>query len=147
MKKHIRALAQIIGLCVGLVLAGIASAYAQAMQPLPFSYISTNSTNSTLVSGSGQNILKWLLATNPTGSIVYYLKLYNKATAPTCGTDTPVMRIPLLPPSTGNGQTAMSFDETKFTAGIGFCITLNLADSDTNAAAAGLTINLGYSWQ
>lgn len=29
MKKHLRAAAQIVGLCVGLVLAGIASAYAQ----------------------------------------------------------------------------------------------------------------------
>ena len=29
MKKHLRALAQIVGLCAGLILAGIASAYAQ----------------------------------------------------------------------------------------------------------------------
>lgn len=121
-------------------------AKAQSIKATPFGYITLASTNSTLVTGSGQNILKWIVATN-TGANVNYLKLYNKATAPTCGTDIPIMRIPLLPTSatSSNGQFAMAFDDTSFTLGIGFCVTKGTgSDTDTTASDAGLFINIGY---
>lgn len=122
------------------------AARAQSLQSVPFSYITLPSNNSTLVTGAGQNILKWIVATNP-GANVNYLRLYNKATAPTCGTDVPIMRIPLLPTSatSSNGQFSMGFDDTRFPLGVGFCVTKGTgADNDATAADAGLFINLGY---
>lgn len=121
-------------------------ARAQSLQSVPFHYLSLASNNSTLVSGAGQNILKWIIAYNNTATI-YYFKFYNKATAPTCGTDTPVITIPLPPNTTSTGVLGLSFDDTRFTAGIGFCIVAGQADNDNTNAATGITINLGYLWQ
>lgn len=130
-----------------LLLLSAPALHAQSLQSVPFKLITTNSTNSTLVSGAGQNILKWVVASNPsaTATVINYLKLYNKATAPTCGTDVPVMTI-MLPPNsgTGAGLTAISFDDVKFTLGLGFCVTLNAADNDNTSVAAGGVINVGY---
>jgi len=122
-------------------------ALAQSLQPIPVSYLSAATTNSTLISGAGQNVLKWLVAGNTT-AVVYYLKVYDKATAPVCGTDIPILRIP-VPPSTATngGVTALSFDDTRFTRGIGFCLTAALADNDTGVAAVGVALNFGYLWQ
>ena len=128
----------------------LSGASAQSLQSIPFKYLSQGSTNSTLVSGAGQNILKWIVATNTTtvAATITYLKLYNKATAPTCGTDIPVMTIPLLPNATnGNGQFAMGFDDTRFPLGIGFCLTEGIADNDTTATTTGISINIGYLGQ
>ena len=121
-------------------------AKAQSLQATAFSSITGPSSNSTLVTGAGQTLLKWIVATN-TGANTNYLRLYNKATAPTCGTDVPIIRIPLLPTSatSSNGQFVMAFDDTRFTLGIGFCVTKGTgADNDATAADAGLFINLGY---
>jgi hypothetical protein len=140
--------------CVALALAllailGAVCASAQSLQSLPFHYITTASTNSVLVNGNGQNILKWLVASNPTSSTTVnaWLHFYNKATAPNCGTDVPVMTI-MIPPNsaTGAGNTALSFDDTRFTAGIGFCVTANPADNDNAIGPSGIVINLGYLW-
>lgn len=134
-------------LLVVLLSLGDLPARAQSLQSLPFKLITTNSTNSTLVSGVGQNVLKWVVASNPsaTATVINYLKFYNKATAPTCGTDVPVMTI-MLPPNsgTGAGLTSVSFDDVKFSAGIGICVTLLAADNDNTSVAAGDVINIGY---
>lgn len=132
-----------IRIAVAFLLVLNGAALSQALQAIPFSYLSTASTNSTLVNGSGQDILKWILATNTT-STTYYLKVYDTSSAPSCGSGTPKLRIPLLPNSTGNGQLAAGFDDTRFPSGIGFCLTGALADNDTTNAATGVTINIGY---
>ena len=62
-----------------------------------------------------------------------FLKFYNKASAPTVGTDTPVWTIPL---KTGTGFSEhfhLGFD---FSTGISYAITKLQADSDTTAVAA-----------
>lgn len=63
-----------------------------------------------------------------------YLKLYDKATAPTVGTDVPVMTI-LLP---ANQPLNVSFAGIglQMTNGIAIAITLNPADTDATALAA-----------
>lgn len=62
-----------------------------------------------------------------------FLKLYNKASAPTVGTDTPVMTIP-VPAGGGFSKTwPMGFP---FATGIAYAITKLQADSDTTAVAA-----------
>ena len=62
-----------------------------------------------------------------------YLKLYNKASAPTVGTDTPVDTIP-LPSGTTTGF--MLDSGVAFGTGIAFALTTGIADSDTGAVAA-----------
>lgn len=77
-----------------------------------------------------------------------YLKLYNKATAPTCGTDTPVKRIAIPAAATAaNGTTTpISFPVgIKFSLGIGYCVTTGIGDSDTTAPTAS-TILLNIDW-
>lgn len=139
----IKAIIRAVALSLLLSLAAF-GARAQSLQGIPFHYITLNTTNSTLVSGTGQNILKWVVVGNAQATQVNYLKLYNKATAPTCGTDIPVITIMLPGNSNGGGVTTVSFDDTKFTAGLGFCVTLNAADNDNTAVAAGTTISLAY---
>lgn len=72
-----------------------------------------------------------------------WLKLYNKATAPTVGTDTPVMTVQ-LPPGVSTGQFAIS-DGIAFGLGIGVGATQLLADADTTAPNANdVVLNLFY---
>ena len=69
-----------------------------------------------------------------------YLKLYNKATAPTVGTDVPEMTI-LIPAAAGTvlGQVSipMGFSGYRFPLGLGIAITGAFAVADTTAVGAG----------
>jgi len=107
-------------------------------------YFSAASVNSTLVQ-AGPRVLFGFVATNTTATS-YYLKFYDKATAPTCGTDVPVftIAIPSQPTGTTVGQvSAWPSYGIGFLNGIGFCITAASADADTGVAATGITISLG----
>jgi hypothetical protein len=74
-----------------------------------------------------------------------YLKFYNKATAPTVGTDTPVAT-EIIPGNTaGAGFIVNIPDGLAFSTGIAFALTTGLADNDTGAVAANeIIVNLGY---
>ena len=99
-------------------------------------------TNSTLVVAQRAS-LYGLILRNASASTLYF-KFYDKATAPTVGTDTPVMVIAI--------PTATSINYTfpypvGFNNGIGYGITANPADSDTTAIAANdiVGINVFYN--
>lgn len=100
---------------------------------------SAATTNSTNVKGSAGNVFKIIVNVAVAGK---FLKLYNKATAPTVGTDTPIATIPL--PTTGLVQIDFGANGDYYSAGIGFGITGAIEDADTTAVAAndltGLTI-------
>jgi hypothetical protein len=71
-----------------------------------------------------------------------FLKLYNKASAPTVGTDTPVFTIPL---KAGTGYSKSFLYGRNFATGIAYGITKLQADSDTTALAAGdVTGSIGW---
>lgn len=73
-----------------------------------------------------------------------FLKLYNKATAPTVGTDTPVRTIYLPPLS----RFVLDFPRgLNFATGIGYGLTTAAADADTGALTAGdvLCLNVDYA--
>jgi hypothetical protein len=122
-------------------------------QSAPKKYLSTASTNSTLVmagasgsvGGPAGVLLKTLVIGNSSAATTpLFLKLYNKATSPICGTDIPVQTIPVqvaptptLPIDFGNGMI--------FPLGLGFCLTGAIADNDPTAAAVGVAINFGVS--
>lgn len=106
--------------------------------PTDLAINSAASTNGQLVNG-GTTGLQALFASN-TGAAVAFVKLYNKATAPTVGTDVPVMIIPV--PAAVSGvpgivELTPAFNGYRFPLGLGLAITGLVADSDTTAVAAG----------
>lgn len=118
-----------------------AMAYAQSA---PVHFLSAASNNSTIVQ-TGKVVLHVLLPINTTATL-YYLKLYDKATAPTCGTDVPKLTVPV--PSTGTvnqggGVSLPSADGLVFINGFGFCLTGGIADNDNTSAATGIVLNFG----
>lgn len=89
------------------------------------------STNATLAKDS-PGILYALIGYNASAAL-RYLKLYDKASAPTVGTDTPKLTI-TLPAST-----AFAIDwqmPIEFRTGISYALTTGVADNDTGALTA-----------
>jgi len=74
---------------------------------------------------------------------VVYLKLYDKATAPTVGTDVPVYTL-ACPAS---GPFRFDLGGFQFTLGIGYGLTTDAADAGTTAllAADVLGLNIAYA--
>jgi hypothetical protein len=89
------------------------------------------STNATSVKGSAGQVYGWYLYNNT--SSAKFVKLYNKASSPTVGTDTPLFTIPL--PANGGANVEFSLG-IPFGTGIAYAITGAIADSDTTSTAA-----------
>jgi hypothetical protein len=71
---------------------------------------------------------------------VAYVKLYNKATAPTVGTDIPEMILPVPAAVSGVPGVAnpnIGFHGLRFALGLGIAITGAAVHTDTTAVAAG----------
>jgi hypothetical protein len=108
-----------------------------------YKLISLASTNANIVKASKGN-LSSIIAIGLT-SDVRYLKLYDKATAPTVGTDVPVLTIPIPANTQGAGLAISLKDSVEFDLGIGIAITSGSADNDTGAIGAGdVIVNLIY---
>lgn len=122
-----------------LLVAGLSSASAQGV---PKHYLSVVGTNSQLVYGARASV-QGAIGTNSNASTTYFLKLYDKATAPICGTDTPVATYPLGPNSVPNGL--VNFQGVQFANGLGFCITAGIADTDVANAAVGIAVDIVLS--
>lgn len=90
------------------------------------------STNATSLKASAGNIAE-IDVYNPAAYTVF-LKLYNKASAPTVGTDTPVWTIPI---AAGTGYSKTFTRGKSFATGIAYAITKLQADSDTTVVVAG----------
>ncbi len=106
----------------------------------PYKLISAATTNATSVKASAGQIYS-IVAMNSNAS-ARYLKLYNKASAPTVGTDTPV-QVYMLPG--GGGVTITLPVGMIFSTGIALATTTGAADSDTGAVALSeIVINLTY---
>jgi hypothetical protein len=113
-------------------------------QSAPKHYLSAASTNSTLVLNR-PSLVKMINAVNTTATL-YYLKLYNKATAPTCNTDVPVLTVPVPASATGGAPVQIPIpDGLLFPLGVGFCLTGGIADNDNTSAATGVAINLAVT--
>jgi hypothetical protein len=104
----------------------------------PYFVNSAASTNGALIL-TGTSGLCALWASN-TGAAAAFVKLYNKATAPTVGTDVPEMVIP-VPAAVGGVpgivEISPGVNAYRFALGLGIAITGGSADSDTTAVAAG----------
>lgn len=100
---------------------------------IPSSAASTNPTSAKASAGrlfhaNGYN----------SSATVTYLKFYNKASAPTVGTDTPVLTL-ALPPTAVFAYDLAGF---RFATGIAYGLTTDAADAGTTAVAAGAILGL-----
>lgn len=103
---------------------------------------SAATTNATALKGSSGRIHS-LTLTNTSAAIKYF-KLYNKATAPTVGTDVPIMVIGV--PTLATVVPIVSDIGMFFSTGIAFATTGLSTDADTTAVAANdLLINAIYA--
>lgn len=111
---------------------------------IPYKLTSAGSTNSTLVK-AGSTKLGFIHVIN-TVSAILYLKLYDKLTAPTIGTDVPVQTYAIPHTSTAGAGFVLRFgDGLRFQLGLGFGMTTAAADASTAAVSAGdLILNMGY---
>ena len=104
----------------------------------PYILNSLATTNGALIL-TGTSGLHAFFATN-TGAGAAFVKLYNKATAPTVGTDVPAMIIPVPAAVSGVPGVAtlpIGHNGFRFALGLGIAITGGVADADTTAVAAG----------
>ncbi len=104
----------------------------------PYFVNSAATTNGALIL-TGTSNLSSFYATNE-GASVAYVKLYNKATAPTVGTDVPEMIIPVPAAASGIPGVAnpsIGFHGLRFALGLGIAITRNAVYTDTTAVGAG----------
>ena len=117
----------------------VTTAGTPAVPTTPYFVNSAASTNGALIL-TGTSGLQAFHATN-TGAGAAYVKLYNKATAPTVGTDVPEMIIPVpaaVAGVPGVAQTlSFNFNSFRFALGLGIAITGGAADTDTTPVAAG----------
>ena len=103
---------------------------------------SAATTNATSAKASAGDV--FMITGRNTNAAVIYLKLYNKASAPTVGSDTPTHTFALPP------QASFTFDWPQgryFSTGIAYALTTGSADADTGAVASGdiLGLNIDYA--
>ena len=100
------------------------------------------STNALLVKAGATRVAR-VVGYNAKATVVF-LKLYNKASAPTVGTDVPVLTFALKPQN--NFDINVETLGFNFATGCSYCITAGAADTDTTAIAAGdvLGLNIIY---
>ncbi len=96
--------------------------------------ISAATTNATSVKASAGTL--YVIMTMNLNAAVRYLKLYNKASAPTVGTDTPVLTMPIPASTTGAGFVINLDPGADFSLGIALALTTGVTDADTAAVAA-----------
>ena len=109
-----------------------------AVPATPYFVNSAASTNGALILTGTSNVSSFY-ATNE-GATAAYIKLYNKATAPTVGTDVPEMTIPVPAAVSGVPGVAtipIGFHGFRFALGLGIAITRNAVYTDTTAVGAG----------
>src|SRR5580704_2030500 len=94
---------------------------------LPSRVVSASGTNATSVKATAGILMGYRLSN--TAASVRFFKLYNKGSAPTVGTDTPVETI-LLPAGSTTPLNALPGGDGQYTNGIAYAITGAVADSD-----------------
>lgn len=123
----------------GTVTATVTAGTVNPVVPAtPYFLNSAATTNGALVLTGTSNVSSFY-ATNE-GATAAYIKLYNKATAPTVGTDVPEMTIPVPAAVSGVPGVAtipIGFHGFRFALGLGIAITRNAVHTDTTAIGAG----------
>lgn len=111
-----------------------------------FQLVAAATTNSTLISAGAHTVYSAQLGGIGTGPA--YVKFYDKATAPTCNSDT-VIKTLIIPAAAtaalGSGSNVPIPLGFKVTLGLGICVTSGIANNDNTAvAAATYLVNIDY---
>jgi hypothetical protein len=93
---------------------------------------SAATTNATSIKASAGTLYNSIISN--TGASTRYVKFYNKASAPTVGTDVPVITIAI--PTNGTVQANMGVLGHRFATGIALAITGGATDADTTVVGA-----------
>lgn len=111
------------------------------------SYTSASATtNATNIKNAAGTVYGYTL-TNTTTTI-YYLRMYNLSSAPTCSSATGyVATIPIPPAAAAGGAGGREISKNigqAFTTGIGFCVTGGPSSTDNTSAATGVFVEILY---
>lgn len=110
----------------------------------PYKLVSAATTNATSVKASAGQV--YMITASNVNAAARYLKLYNKASAPTVGTDVPVHTF-IIPGNTAGAGTNIPVPTVgiAFSTGIAFALTTEATDAGTTAVAASeIVVNLAY---
>lgn len=109
-----------------------------------YNVVTTASTNAANIKNAAGNLFQ-ISISNPTATAAY-VKLYNKASSPTVGTDVPVITIAIPATAAGVGEKVYTFGQVgmRFATGISIAVTAAAAATDTGNAVAGVQINATY---
>lgn len=110
-----------------------------------FKLVSASGTNATVVKASPGAVYGWFMfnADALKDGIAHSAKLYDKASAPTVGTDTPLLTIAL---PAGGGANVSIPQGVSFTKGIALAITDGPTDAETGGVQANeVVVNLFYT--
>lgn len=110
------------------------------INPTSYGLITAASTNGANIKVTASNLYE-LSIFNVTAATIY-VKLYNKATAPTVGTDVPIITIPVAAGALWQGGFGRA--GKRFSTGIGIAVTGAAAATDATAVAAGAQISGSY---
>ena len=106
----------------------------------PYHLVSAASTNTNFIKASAGQLYSYSL-TNTSASIKY-VKFFNKTSAPTLGTDTPVLTVGIPATSTVTWHNTVG---SVYGTGIAYAITGAAADADATVVAAGdVVLNVDY---
>jgi hypothetical protein len=123
---------------IGITTSRFENPNSTLMGAIPTSYILTASTNVNLI---GTLRLFYGATVSNVTATGFWLKLYNKATAPTVGTDVPIYRVFCPANITTTFEVPMYFGAS-FNTGLGFATTGLVADADTTAVVAGSVVSI-----
>lgn len=140
------ALAIALGILLGSVIGPALAQSTSVGGAVPFHMVAANSTNATLVSPGAHTVYSAELG--GIGSVPAYVKFYDKSSAPTCGTDTPIKTLIIPAAATAANGASSNVNMPggmQINNGLGICVTGGIADSDTTAvAASSFTVNIDY---
>ncbi len=108
----------------------------------PATVLTTASTNASVVKASAGSI-GCIVAINTTATIGY-LKIFNKASSPTLGTDTPVWNLPVPANTSGAGAVIPIPAGISFSTGIAIAVTGAIALLDSTSGPNGIAVNIGF---
>lgn len=106
-------------------------------------WVSGTNTNNTVVKASAGQLYEIVAASICTS--VLYLKLYNQATAPVAGVNTPLWTLPIPASSNAAGLAKTIPEGLNFSTGIAFTLTLGIAATDNTCTVVNTAVvNLGW---
>ena len=111
----------------------------------PYKLVSAATTNATSVKASAGQV--YMITASNVNAAARYLKLYNKASAPTVGTDVPVHTF-IIPGNTAGAGTNIPVPACglAFSTGIAFALTTEATDAGTTAVLINeIVINLAWT--